>query len=753
MPATRRPAPRALPHVVELSALDQIQNRSYMRLLLCFPFPNANAASEARNALKLGLARLLAKHPYLSGEVALNRQTKRLELRYATKNHLKRIDHILTFRRYHQAFTGADYQTLVAGGMPISRDDGKLLFTFHDLHNYDEPVVPFAVQANFIDGGLLLSVCLCPAVADGTGLMHLLHVFSLEIRTRGESVLGGSLMVNEGDREARSFLSLDQVGGETQALNDDESEQGIDAEPTEEPVDDPMEGLEEDCNEKSTKESMGQPQENPNEAPKEDPNLNSARELGDAQNRERDRLFEKHTDEKPEQDPDLKPAHDSNDAANKEREHLSDLIVPTESEPDDSSSSSDDKLPKCEEFNVLSYAQLKERMKYMPRKSGDIIVYKYPKQQNPKPPVWPNVTVTVFTLAIDKLEDLKEQLQIRQTGHSPRLTLHDTLMALLALSLANARVPDYDERVKLLKEPTPAPEGMDPLGARFYEMEQEAFIPPTARIAFPMNVRSRFNPTIPQSCTVNASVTAIAVIPLKVMLDPFLAPDYHGIEDGDPSTFNDRHAHAKAEKSTRQLAILAHIAGQIRAEATNTKGKRWTEAEVRKRITLVNATRNLLALTSTLRLKHDEEDPGLDLFISSLDSVVRAKSRTLFDAGIPGTAAPTSASTSASSTQQAPTYPSGPPDYIRHIPSPSSPSDHQGLAYILPRRVHKTKENSTEIRSHDGSGKGKGKVTTVETVVREKEEEVVEVQVQLEEVLMGRLRAEKGWMGCVVRTV
>ncbi|KAI9716634.1 MAG: glucose repression mediator protein [Chrysothrix sp. TS-e1954] len=97
-------------------------------------------------------------------------------------------------------------------------------------------------------------------------------------------------------------------------------------------------------------------------------------------------------------------------------------------------------------------------------------------------------------------------------------------------------------------------------------------------------------------------------------------------------------------------SLASVCAGQIRAEATSTRDKRWTEAEVRKHITLVNAAHNLLAITSSLKLKHDEEDLGLDLFISSLDSVVRAKSRTLFDAGIPGTAA--TASATASSTDQ-----------------------------------------------------------------------------------------------------
>jgi hypothetical protein len=154
--------------VIQLSPIDQIQPRGYIRLILCFPLNDSASTSLLSHSLDIALNTTLYYWPIFGGTVALStdcQQLGRLEVRYSTppshvKFHLKH----LTLEEFPHTYGGLD-----KAGMPLSPLDENLLCSVPAAPQSADPVPAVLAQANFISGGLLMSICLHHAVTDGKG--------------------------------------------------------------------------------------------------------------------------------------------------------------------------------------------------------------------------------------------------------------------------------------------------------------------------------------------------------------------------------------------------------------------------------------------------------------------------------------------------------------------------------------------------------------------------------------------------------
>ena len=168
-----------------LSSLDQNTVRVYTQVLLLFPFPDANHADAAITCLSRGLRETLKKFPFLAGKLRLVGAGK-LALDYP----LQVGDPVesCVFRRKNIPLSAQfpyTYQELKRAGMPPNAFQPDM-FRPDDLLHYSgiptngEGMVDFTksdapalrIQANFIPGGLILSMYYHHAVMDCSGIQN-----------------------------------------------------------------------------------------------------------------------------------------------------------------------------------------------------------------------------------------------------------------------------------------------------------------------------------------------------------------------------------------------------------------------------------------------------------------------------------------------------------------------------------------------------------------------------------------------------
>jgi trichothecene 3-O-acetyltransferase len=153
--------------VVDLSPIDQIQPRGYIRVILCFPLPADTFIPSISQTLELALNTTIARWPIFGGMVALSENGEhngRLQLRYSTPpNHTPL--HVKNLA-YEFPYT---YKELDMAGMPLLHLDEVLLCLVPPAPQSASPVSAALVQANFISGGLLMGICLHHSITDGKG--------------------------------------------------------------------------------------------------------------------------------------------------------------------------------------------------------------------------------------------------------------------------------------------------------------------------------------------------------------------------------------------------------------------------------------------------------------------------------------------------------------------------------------------------------------------------------------------------------
>ena len=155
------------PVTTELSALDQIMPRVYIRLILTFPV-SKEEVNTASQCLQRGLERTIAEIPFLDDDVtnAPNRPS-RVSLRSRSGGE-KTVFQIKNLVNEGSGWTRR-YEDLQAEDMPMSELDGDLLAPVGRM--MPEGATPvMAVQANIIEGGCLLCVCVHHSVMDASGL-------------------------------------------------------------------------------------------------------------------------------------------------------------------------------------------------------------------------------------------------------------------------------------------------------------------------------------------------------------------------------------------------------------------------------------------------------------------------------------------------------------------------------------------------------------------------------------------------------
>lgn len=192
-------------HVITLSSLDQSLMRSYVRICLCFEAQDVDFSLFELN-LSTFFRSKLRLMPYLAGRVVPiqgHEWRGSLELRYTQEE----VDlwRPITTHLSEDDFAHS-YESLSSAGMPPGAFIGNVLNPLPDSPPEVEAPV-FCVQANFIDGGLLLNLYLHHSVSDGTGLGLLIHGLPEKIDERDYADFDLSAIA-ETESQCRRVLSL-----------------------------------------------------------------------------------------------------------------------------------------------------------------------------------------------------------------------------------------------------------------------------------------------------------------------------------------------------------------------------------------------------------------------------------------------------------------------------------------------------------------------------------------------------------------
>ncbi|KAH9204907.1 transferase family-domain-containing protein [Leptodontidium sp. 2 PMI_412] len=178
-----RPIAPLVPETIKLSPIDQYMARLYIPLLLFFKI-NADASRRAIcSDLQLGLGNLLNEMPFLAGNVIIEddeRGTVQMDIPENPGVLFKIKD--LTDPEKGPTL---DYDELEKAWFPPSSLDPAALTPIHFV---PEPIAPcFAVQANFIRGGLILALFCHHTVMDGVAMATVWKRLSSHVAAISES--------------------------------------------------------------------------------------------------------------------------------------------------------------------------------------------------------------------------------------------------------------------------------------------------------------------------------------------------------------------------------------------------------------------------------------------------------------------------------------------------------------------------------------------------------------------------------------
>jgi trichothecene 3-O-acetyltransferase len=145
--------------------------RAYIRVCLAYRVPSPEAEAQALLRLEAFVRRILDAKPYLAGWVVAakdpGQQEGKVEVRF-TVNDLDDFPCLQT-RSFSHDEIPFDYQQLDRDGLPPSAIKPELVSALPE--SADEDRAPaFRVQANLVDGGLIVSFYLHHCISDGTGM-------------------------------------------------------------------------------------------------------------------------------------------------------------------------------------------------------------------------------------------------------------------------------------------------------------------------------------------------------------------------------------------------------------------------------------------------------------------------------------------------------------------------------------------------------------------------------------------------------
>lgn len=157
-------------HIVQLSPLDQIQFRSYVRFYLFYPTCGDTADIAAK--FTAFFKEVVSASPFLAGRVDVSKHGSGILQVCYTKNDVE------TFQPQIRQLSPHDfphtYKELCDTGVPPSVLPAELLAPLPNYPDESKPAPVFAAQGNFIQGGLIVTIFVHHGVTDGAGVGLLL---------------------------------------------------------------------------------------------------------------------------------------------------------------------------------------------------------------------------------------------------------------------------------------------------------------------------------------------------------------------------------------------------------------------------------------------------------------------------------------------------------------------------------------------------------------------------------------------------
>lgn len=158
-------------HVIHLSSIEHCMPRSYIRICLVYRLPDADMLPEVERRLNNFIRKTVDAKPYLSGcVVAVQEPDNRagaVEIHFSDRDFLDYPD--VKVRHLDQDEVPYTYEQLDEKGLPPSVIRPDLVSALTE--SADEQRAPvFRVQANVLNGGLIVSVYLHHCISDGTGI-------------------------------------------------------------------------------------------------------------------------------------------------------------------------------------------------------------------------------------------------------------------------------------------------------------------------------------------------------------------------------------------------------------------------------------------------------------------------------------------------------------------------------------------------------------------------------------------------------
>lgn len=176
----------------------QLPFKLYTQLCFCFSMPDAAPSHSAIiNILTQGLERLSASFPWLAGQVVNIKGTGQDEAETFKIKSFERTPHLIVKDLRHDQSLPT-MEALRRANFPISMLDENMIAPLKTLpeDDSDEPAPIFLLQANFISGGLLLTIVGQHNTMDMTGQGHIIHLLSKACRHEpftSEEIKSGNL--------------------------------------------------------------------------------------------------------------------------------------------------------------------------------------------------------------------------------------------------------------------------------------------------------------------------------------------------------------------------------------------------------------------------------------------------------------------------------------------------------------------------------------------------------------------------------
>jgi hypothetical protein len=166
--------------------------RVFVHKLFCFPFPDASLQDAAVQSMEQALSAMVLKWPFIAGTVLPDDsapQQNAIKLEYNPPMLGGVGEQILTVRNLSAPEYPWAYEQLAEAGMPLSAMNMDLFCPVPEWPALGQAYPALAIQANFIDGGLILLFAFHHAVADGGSFTTFVKEFAAATRltTRHDS--------------------------------------------------------------------------------------------------------------------------------------------------------------------------------------------------------------------------------------------------------------------------------------------------------------------------------------------------------------------------------------------------------------------------------------------------------------------------------------------------------------------------------------------------------------------------------------